>query len=148
MLIWLDLSIVGLVMCMLWLNEYVLLIGMVFLNRHKAFQSNLHILMNFPFLAWFHDMCAYDLILSRSGVLTIFSPIFPNILGSGRWRDFETTFKEDIHPSWVGPYFPRAMPLSSLWCCSSFTTSMFFPFHLSTKDCLSYMWLLLHWCMG
>ena len=143
MLAWLDLALWILWCTCLWLSEYVLMIGMVFLNVHKAFQSKLHTLMNSPFLAWFHDMCAYSLILSKSGVLTPFSPFSQTIYvpvgeGSLRWL----WRRLGISPSskWVGPHFPRTMPISILWSYFSLKTLMFFLFHLST-DCIAWMWI-------
>ena len=95
------LSIIRLVMYMFWLDEYVLLICMVFLNGHKGFQSKMHTLMKCILFARFYDMCAYGLILSTSGVLTPYSSIFPNILGSYNWRAFKTTLNEDLELSLV-----------------------------------------------
>ena len=103
-----DMDVEDLALFALWctcflLNEYVLTIGMVFLIVHMSFQSKLHTSMNFPFLAWFHDMCAYGLIISTSGVLTPLTQFFPNILGSGRWRDLRRFWRRLRilnHPSW------------------------------------------------
>ena len=97
-------SIVGLFM-------YMLLTFM-----HKAFISKLHTLMKCPLLAWFYGVCSYGIILSTSGVLTPFSP-FPQHFRfwslEGFWDDFEGRLGILINQSWVGPHFPRAMPISS-----------------------------------
>ena len=49
MLTWLVLMLLVLWCTCLWLNEYVLLIGMVFLYVHKGFQSKYHVKINIPF---------------------------------------------------------------------------------------------------
>ena len=90
------LCIVGLVMYMLWLKEYVLLIGMVLLNVHKGFQSKLHSLLKCPFLAWFDIICEYGLILSTSFVLTSFIPFPKHFKFWSVKMLLQTTFEEDL----------------------------------------------------
>ena len=68
--------LLDLVLFVLWctcfgLNGCAYLIGMVVLNVHKV-----NFFMKGPLLACFHDICAYGLILSTSGVLTPFI-LFP-----------------------------------------------------------------------
>ena len=122
------LKLLHLVLLVLWctcfgVNKCVLLIGMVFLNVHKGFRSKLQTLMECPFFRMFHGMCAYSLILSTSGVLTPFHP-FPHHFRfqslKGFWRRLWKRLWILNYPSCVGPLFPRAMPLSSIWCCFSF----------------------------
>lgn len=113
------LTTLDLVLLVLWctcfvFNEYVLLIGMVLLNVHKAFQSKLHTFMNCPnmyyWLVWSYWICIklfkvncvplwiVPFLSMISWYVCIWSPtwykwctnpifsLFPNILCSGRWR--------------------------------------------------------------
>ena len=123
MLTWLDLVLLVLWCTFFGPNECVLLIGIVLSNVHKTFQSKMHNLMKCPFLACFHDMYAYGPILTTNAILTLFFP-FPQHFRfrslKGFWRQLRRRLVILNHPSCVRPHFPRAISLSSLWCCFSF----------------------------
>ena len=85
--------------------------SIVFLMCIQVFKVNC-ILNEMSLLECFHDMCAYDLILSTSGVLTPFLPFpqhFRFRLSKDFWRRHVTRIGFLNHPSRVGPHFPRAM---------------------------------------
>ena len=101
-----------------WKNEHVLLVGMVLLKVHKGFSMKSTFFMMSLFFNMISYMCAYGLILGKSGVLTPFLPFphyfrFRSLKGFLRWHWRRHGYLD--HPRRVGPQFPRAMPLSSLW---------------------------------
>ena len=83
---------------LVWVSKRVWLIGMTCLIMHYTFKRVKWLFFTrCPFLACFALICENGLILSLCGVLTPFSPLFQNILGSSRWR----FIWNDLKKAWI-----------------------------------------------
>ena len=107
----------------------------------KVFKEKCILYEMFLFLAYFQSMCAYGLILSTNGVLTLFFP-FPQHFKfrslKGFWRWLWRRLGILVLPSWVGPHYSRATPILSYEVVLVLRL-IFLSFDLSTKHYMTYM---------
>ena len=139
MLTWLDLMLLFLWYTCLRLNEHVLVVGMVLLNVHKGFKWKSILIEMSVSLAWFKTLCAYDLILSTSGVVTSFSPFpqhFRSQSSNALWDDFEFL----NYPSGYVLTFGGRCQYRAYEVVLVLSILYSFPFNLS-MDCIAYMLL-------